>query len=105
MRRSFLALCLLAILAGCSSHAVRGSINGIEYRMTLDREPVPGGEPYSISAELLPDGSGQGQLYVDGVNFGVVDPESLIRVDRQARVWVDDTVRAPGEAAPGVEES
>ena len=89
--RPFVIFCAGLFCLGCSTHAARGTINGIEYHTSLDRATVEGGTSRSLKVTM--HDAEQGFLVVDGVPFGVVHVGDRVVVTENAAVLVNGAAR------------
>ena len=99
-RGAALLLTLLLGASACSTYGVRGHANGVRFKGSISRPPVPGGKPYSIAILIAPapaskNSPRQSELRVDGVSFGWVVSGDDVEVTDEAKVLVNGEVRAP----------
>jgi len=84
-----------ALLAGGCAKYTRGSVNNIDYDMTLDRPAVTGGVLHSIDIKMDEGSATEGTLKVDGVGFGRVHSGDRVVVTKKAEVLVKGAPRSP----------
>lgn len=88
----FILLFVLYLIPGCAHYAT-GSVNDIVYDMSLDRPAVEGGIPWKINILMNPGSATDGNLYIDGVDFGPVHSGDRVKVDDDAVVYVNGQIR------------
>ncbi len=97
MLRISSALLAALSLCACAANSTSGEVNGVKYRMSLERPAVPGGVPFGIEIRMSSEVVGRGRLWVDGVDFGQVRHGDRIEVTDSAVVLVNGEPRGPRE--------